>query len=73
MHVSFFLVLFLYVTELMISQNIVQSMRDPKIAAFWLITMPQIVGGFNYDEDVKQKIWWAYKVSLTLQVHECSF
>ncbi|XP_042457811.1 uncharacterized protein LOC122041976 [Zingiber officinale] len=45
-------------------ENIVQSMRDPKIATFWLITMPQIVGGFNYDEDIKQKIWWAYKESM---------
>lgn len=38
-------------------------MRDPKIAAFWLFTYPQILGGFAYDDDVKQKIWWAYKVS----------
>jgi hypothetical protein len=37
-------------------------MKDPSIAAFWLITLPQIVGGFNYDDDVKQKIWWQYKV-----------
>ncbi|URE45561.1 hypothetical protein MUK42_14745 [Musa troglodytarum] len=45
-------------------ENIVHSMRDPKIAAFWLITMPQILGGFNYDEDVKQKIWWSYEESI---------
>ncbi|KAG1330256.1 hypothetical protein COCNU_02G002240 [Cocos nucifera] len=45
-------------------ENIVHSMRDPKIAAFWLITMPQVLGGFNYDDDVKQKIWWAYKESM---------
>ncbi|XP_077252270.1 embryo defective 2737 isoform X2 [Tasmannia lanceolata] len=45
-------------------ENIAQSMRDPKVAAFWLITMPQILGGFNYDEDVKQKIWWEYKESM---------
>ncbi|XP_058095428.1 uncharacterized protein LOC131240914 [Magnolia sinica] len=45
-------------------ENIVQSMRDPNIAAFWLITMPQILGGFDYDDDVKQKIWWAYKESM---------
>lgn len=43
-------------------QNILNSMKDPKIAAFWLLTMPQVVGGFNYDDEVKQKIWWAYKV-----------
>lgn len=43
-------------------QHIVHSMKDPSIAAFWLITMPQIMGGFNYDDDVKQKIWWQYKV-----------
>ncbi|KAK1273599.1 hypothetical protein QJS04_geneDACA012150 [Acorus gramineus] len=45
-------------------ENIVRSMRDPKIAAFWLITMPQIMGGFNFDDEVKQKIWWAYKESM---------
>ncbi|OAY65884.1 hypothetical protein ACMD2_14600 [Ananas comosus] len=44
--------------------NIVNSMRDPKVAAFWLITLPQVLGGFNYDDDVKQKIWWAYKESM---------
>jgi len=43
-------------------QNIIHSMKDPKIAAFWLITMPQVLGGFTYDDDVKQKIWWAYEV-----------
>lgn len=43
-------------------QHIVHSMKDPSIAAFWMITMPQIMGGFNYDDDVKQKIWWQYKV-----------
>jgi hypothetical protein len=37
-------------------------MKDPSIAAFWLITLPQIVGGLNYDDDIKQKIWWQYKV-----------
>ncbi|XP_020088137.1 uncharacterized protein LOC109710106 isoform X1 [Ananas comosus] len=45
-------------------ENIVNSMRDPKVAAFWLITLPQVLGGFNYDDDVKQKIWWAYKESM---------
>ncbi|XP_043701908.1 uncharacterized protein LOC122652274 isoform X2 [Telopea speciosissima] len=45
-------------------ENIAHSMRDPNIAAFWLITMPQILGGFNYDDDVKQKIWWQYKESM---------
>ncbi|KAB1201652.1 hypothetical protein CJ030_MR0G001712 [Morella rubra] len=44
--------------------HIVHSMKDPSIAAFWLITLPQIVGGFNYDDDVKQKIWWQYKESM---------
>lgn len=43
-------------------QHIVHSMKDPSIAAFWLITFPQIVGGFEYDDEVKQKIWWQYKV-----------
>ncbi|KAK4851333.1 hypothetical protein QYF36_014211 [Acer negundo] len=44
-------------------EHIVHSMKDPSIAAFWLITLPQIVGGFDYDDDVKQKIWWQYKES----------
>jgi hypothetical protein len=37
-------------------------MKDPSIAAFWLFSFPEIMGGFNYDGDVKQKIWWQYKV-----------
>ncbi|KAF5730683.1 hypothetical protein HS088_TW19G00276 [Tripterygium wilfordii] len=45
-------------------EHIVDSMRDPSIAAFWLFTLPQIVGGFNYDDDVKQKIWWQYQESM---------
>lgn len=45
-------------------EHIVHSMKDPSIAAFWMITMPQIMGGFNYDDDVKQKIWWQYKESM---------
>ncbi|KAL2496419.1 embryo defective [Forsythia ovata] len=45
-------------------EHIVDSMKDPSIAAFWLITLPQIVGGFDYDDDVKQKIWWQYKESM---------
>ncbi|KAK2639002.1 hypothetical protein Ddye_026797 [Dipteronia dyeriana] len=44
-------------------EHIVHSMKDPSIAAFWLITLPQLVGGFDYDDDVKQKIWWQYKES----------
>uniref|UniRef100_A0A2P2KZM1 AtTam37 zinc finger domain-containing protein n=1 Tax=Rhizophora mucronata TaxID=61149 RepID=A0A2P2KZM1_RHIMU len=45
-------------------EHIVDSMRDPSIAAFWLFSLPQIVGGFNYDDDVKQKIWWQYRESM---------
>ncbi|KAI3466102.1 hypothetical protein Pfo_022765 [Paulownia fortunei] len=45
-------------------EHIVHSMKDPSIAAFWLITLPQIVGGIDYDDDVKQKIWWQYKESM---------
>ncbi|KAM7251673.1 hypothetical protein ACFE04_023556 [Oxalis oulophora] len=45
-------------------EHIVHSMKDPNIAAFWLFSLPQIVGGFNYDDDVKQKIWWQYKESM---------
>ncbi|KAM3216598.1 hypothetical protein P3L10_026039 [Capsicum annuum] len=45
-------------------EHIVDSMKDPGIAAFWLLTLPQIVGGFEYDDDVKKKIWWQYKESM---------
>ncbi|OWM88649.1 hypothetical protein CDL15_Pgr002416 [Punica granatum] len=45
-------------------EHIVHSMKDPSIAAFWLITLPQIMGGFDFDDDVKQKIWWQYKESM---------
>lgn len=45
-------------------EHIIHSMKDPSIAAFWLLTMPQIVGGFNFDDEVKQKIWWQYKESM---------
>ncbi|CAH9083257.1 unnamed protein product [Cuscuta epithymum] len=45
-------------------EHIVESMKDPSIAAFWLITLPQVVGGFKYEEDVKRKIWWQYKESM---------
>lgn len=45
-------------------ENILHSMKDPSVAAFWLITMPQIMGGFEYDDEVKQKIWWQYKESM---------
>lgn len=45
-------------------EHIAHSMKDPSIAAFWLITLPQIVGGFEYDDDVKKKLWWQYKDSM---------
>ncbi|KAJ8527733.1 hypothetical protein K7X08_015184 [Anisodus acutangulus] len=45
-------------------EHIVDSMKDPGIAAFWLLTLPQIVGGFEYDDDVKKNIWWQYKESM---------
>ncbi|KAL2986554.1 hypothetical protein AAZX31_12G213700 [Glycine max] len=45
-------------------EHILHSMKDPSIAAFWLITFPQIMGGFTYDDDVKQKIWWQYKENM---------
>lgn len=41
-------------------------MKDPSIAAFWLITLPQIVGGMDYDDEIKQKIWWEYKVQFPI-------
>ncbi|CAM8948735.1 unnamed protein product [Rhodiola kirilowii] len=45
-------------------EHIVDSMKDPSIAAFWLLTMPQMIGGFTFKDDVKQKIWWQYKESM---------
>ncbi|CAA0816320.1 embryo defective 2737 [Striga hermonthica] len=45
-------------------EHVVHSMKDPSIAAFWLITFPQIVGGVDYDDEVKQKIWWQYKENM---------
>ncbi|GAY47817.1 hypothetical protein CUMW_107260 [Citrus unshiu] len=47
-------------------EHIVESMRDPSIAAFWLMTFPQIVGGFDFDDEVKQKIWWQYKALIPI-------
>ncbi|XP_068338231.1 uncharacterized protein [Pyrus communis] len=45
-------------------EHIVHSMKDPSIAAFWLFTLPQVVGGFDFDDDIKKKIWWQYKESM---------
>ncbi|XP_008226614.1 PREDICTED: uncharacterized protein LOC103326194 isoform X1 [Prunus mume] len=45
-------------------EHIVHSMKDPSIAAFWLFTLPQVAGGFDFDDDVKKKIWWQYKESM---------
>ncbi|KAJ8435562.1 hypothetical protein Cgig2_015417 [Carnegiea gigantea] len=45
-------------------EHIVHSMKDPSIAAFWLLTMPQIVDGFSFDDEVKREIWWEYKDSM---------
>ncbi|PSR95695.1 Protein disulfide-isomerase [Actinidia chinensis var. chinensis] len=45
-------------------EHIAHSMKDPSIAAFWLITMPEMVGGFKFDDEIKQKIWWEYQESM---------
>ncbi|KAL5565249.1 hypothetical protein UlMin_028413 [Ulmus minor] len=45
-------------------EHIVHSMKDPSIAAFWLFTLPQVVGGFDYDDEIKKKVWWQYKESV---------
>lgn len=45
-------------------EHIIHSMKDPNIAAFWLIALPQNVGGFDYDDDVKQKLWWQFKENM---------
>lgn len=37
-------------------------MKDPSIAAFWLITFPQIMSGSTYGDNAKQAIWSEYKV-----------
>lgn len=50
-------------------QHIVDSMKNPSIAEFWLITLPQVVGGFEYDDEVKRKIWWQYKVHFCLHYY----
>ena len=59
---------------LLLFQHIVHSMKDPSIAAFWLFTLPEVAGGFEYDDDVKKKVWWQYKVSffLLLLCETCS-
>ncbi|GKC49764.1 hypothetical protein Tco_1072509, partial [Tanacetum coccineum] len=31
--------------------HIIDIMKDPSVTAFWLITMPQIIGGFEYDNE----------------------
>ncbi|KAM1655471.1 hypothetical protein ACFX1Q_008344 [Malus domestica] len=45
-------------------EHIVHGMKDPSIAAFWLFTLPQVAGGFDFDDDIKKKIWWQYKESM---------
>ncbi|GJS06221.1 hypothetical protein Tco_0363017 [Tanacetum coccineum] len=57
--------------------HIIDSMKDPSIAAFWLITMPQIIGGFEYDDEenmrydqlqdavAKRKPGWVYLQELS--------
>ncbi|KAM1873996.1 hypothetical protein ACFX13_007772 [Malus domestica] len=45
-------------------EYIVHGMKDPSIAAFWLFTLPQVAGGFDFDDDIKKKIWWQYKESM---------
>eukprot|EP01018_Ginkgo_biloba_P010230 Gb_18684 [translate_table: standard] len=42
-------------------ENILAKIQDPTMAAFWLIARPELEGGFKFDEDVKQKLWWKYK------------
>ncbi|WJX68431.1 hypothetical protein P8452_52799 [Trifolium repens] len=44
-------------------EHIRHSMKDPSIAAFWLITFPQIMYGYNYDDNAKQTVWSEYKES----------
>ncbi|KAL9274275.1 hypothetical protein AKJ16_DCAP27078, partial [Drosera capensis] len=45
-------------------ENVLDSMKDPSIAAFWLFTMPEVVGRFKFDDEIKQKVWWQYKDSM---------
>lgn len=44
-------------------EHIRDSMKDPKNAAFWLITFPQIMYGFTYGDNAKKTIWSEYKES----------
>eukprot|EP00252_Welwitschia_mirabilis_P016367 TRINITY_DN3610_c0_g1_i2.p1 TRINITY_DN3610_c0_g1~~TRINITY_DN3610_c0_g1_i2.p1 ORF type:complete len:432 (+),score=77.91 TRINITY_DN3610_c0_g1_i2:166-1461(+) len=43
------------------SEHILEGIENPDVAAFRLIARPELEGGFQYDEDVKQKISWKYK------------
>ncbi|KAF3333352.1 hypothetical protein FCM35_KLT01043 [Carex littledalei] len=36
-------------------EEVQESMKDPKVAEFWLNILPQIVGCFKYGENVKKK------------------
>jgi hypothetical protein len=47
-------------------------MKDPSIAAFWLITFPQIMYGYNYDDNAKQTVWSEYKV-VASTIHVLTF
>ncbi|XP_058754833.1 uncharacterized protein LOC131627989 [Vicia villosa] len=44
-------------------EHIRHSMKDPGIAAFWLITFPQIMYGFTYGDNAKQAIGSEYQES----------
>nr|KAJ0211320.1 hypothetical protein LSAT_V11C400223070 [Lactuca sativa] len=37
-----------------IYQHIIDSMKVPSIVAFWLITIPQIMGGFKYGDEFRK-------------------
>lgn len=42
-------------------ERILESMKDPTVAAFWLIARPELEGGIKFDEDVIQKLGWQYR------------
>lgn len=42
-------------------EHIVESMKDPTVAAFWLIARPELEGGIKFDEDMIQKLGWQYR------------
>jgi hypothetical protein len=39
-----------------------KMMANPDLARWMMFEKPAIESGIEYDEDVKEKMWWDYKV-----------